>query len=170
MEEPVQIWATILEFPEYEVSNWGLIFSKRRRVVLNTTRNNHGHVRISLTNHLGRFTRSVSVLVATAFVPAHDSLCDTVVMLDGDKTNLNADNLVWRPRGFAWEYVRQLRNPTPRHFVTLSVVNVITGAEYENIEVAAKTEGLLYKDIWRSIHHGSPCYPGGCCFEVTQRV
>ncbi len=165
-----QLWTPIDEFPQYEVSSWGLIFSHRRKSVIRPTRNNHGHLRISLVNTYGRFTRSVALLVATAFVPAEDSLSDTVVIRDGVKTNCAADNLMWRPRGFAWEYTHQLSAPRLLHYTNLPVVNTRTGVVYPSVEMAGIQEGLLFKDIWRSTYTGQRCYPSHAAFEVLEGV
>lgn len=165
-----QIWATIPEFPDYQVSNLGLVYSDHMKRVLHASPNNYGDYRVMLVNHVGRFTRSVVRLVAEAFVPVPDRLCDSVIQLDGVKSNLYAENLAWRPSGFAWEYTRQLRAPKLLHFTNLAVINQMTGVQYPNIVTAAMVEGLLFKDIWRSTHSRTPCYPGNCTFEVIERV
>lgn len=164
----LQQWAVIDEFPDYEVSDFGLIFSVRRKIVMKTTQNNYGNLKINLINSYGRQTRSVAPLVARAFVVPPDHSSVSVILLDGNKRNVAADNLEWRPHSFAWEYARQLRTPQPRHILNLKVTNVLTGEEYSNIESAGMAEGLLFKDIWRSTHQGSECYPTRAIFEVTE--
>ena len=165
-----QIWAEIEEFPNYEISNWGLIYNKRRKSVMQSSLTTHGHVKISLVNWTGRYTRSVALLVAEAFVPSPDSLCDTVVILDGVLTNVMAENLVWRPQWYAWKYVRQFKVIQPIHYHNLQVDNVQTGASYPSIIDAARKEGLLFDDIWRSTYTGLRTYPNNYTFIITERV
>lgn len=165
-----QRWVEIPEFPDYEVSDWGLIFNLRRRTVMSPTRNNHGHMRISLVNDRGRFTRSVARLVAEAFVEPPEPLCDHIVILDGNLTNIAAENLVWRPAGFAWEYARQLKVDQPMHYKNLEVTNVNTGAAYPSIVHAGMAEGLRFADVWRSTYSHALIYPNHHRFKITEGV
>lgn len=168
---PQETWAQIPEFPAYSISSLGQIYSHKRETVIFPSKNNHGDIRIMLYNDYGRYTRSVSVLVGQAFVPKPDMLCDTAVLLDGNKENVSAANVVWRPRWFAWKYARQLRSaPYPRHYVNLSVMNLDTGREYPSVLSAGMAEGLLFEQIWRSTFSDAVCYPSRHHFEVTQRV
>ena len=165
-----QMWEDIPEFPNYEISNWGLVYNKRRNSVMRSSLNTHGHVKISLVNWSGRHTRSVALLVAEAFVISPDPLCDTVVLLDGVLTNVMAENIAWRPKWYAWKYVRQLKTPQPIHYRNLAVVNVVTGDRYSSIIEAGMKEGLLFSDIWRSTYSGSLTYPNHCAFIIDERV
>lgn len=169
METIQEIWVPIPEFPDYEISNVGRIYSRRHDRMMSTSQNNHGHVKITLTSGLNdRHTRSVALLVAEAFVEAPDLLCDNVVVLDGDLSNVIAENLVWRPRGFAWKYTHQLKTDQPRHFHSLPVLSVEDGLEYDSIIDAGMKEGLLFDDIWRSTYSGSRVYPTKQIFEVIE--
>ena len=164
-------WRTILEFPTYEISDRGNIYNNRNRQFMRTSRNNFGHGKITLTDYDGsRHTRSVGILVGEAFVLAPNYMCDHLIMLDGDLTNINASNLAWRPRGFAWNYTHQLKTLQPVHYHNLPVLNVVTGREYNSIIEAGMTEGLLFDDIWRSTYRGSEVFPNGSVFEIIKRV
>lgn len=163
-----QIWAPIPYFPDYEVGSWGMIFNLRRRKTMEISRTTHGHAKVALVNATGRHTRSVSLLVASAFVPAPNPHCDSVILLDGDLGHLEANNLAWRPSWFAWKYTRQLKTDPILAYTNLQVDNVVTGTRYSNIIAAATTEGLLYDDIWRSTFTGDPVYPNGDIFKITE--
>lgn len=166
-----EIWRPILEFTNYDISNLGRVYNNKARMMMSTSQNNHGHTKITLTDHRGvRHTRSVALLVAEAFVEAPNLLCDQVVVLDGDLTNLRADNLAWRPTWFAWKYTRQLKELQPLHFHNLMVENIETGDLYENVIQAGMTEGLLFQHIWESTYKAKPCFPTGSVFEVVERV
>lgn len=166
-----EIWATIPEFPHYEISNYGRIFNSIRNQSMRTSFTNHGHVKITLKAPNGsRFTRSVAQLVGEAFVQVPNEMCDQLIMLDGNVENIVASNLAWRPHWFAWKYVRQLKTEQPRHYYNLSVRNKSTGAEYKSVIEAGMTEGLLFEAIWHSTYTHYPVYPYGHVFEITQRV
>lgn len=166
-----EMWATIPDFPTYQVSSLGDIYNTRTKSLMRVSHTTHGHVKIALVDENGdRHTRSVTQLVAQAFCEAPNSRCNQVIVLDGDLTNLRADNLVWRPTWFAWRYTRQLKEPQPDHLHNLEVRNVETGVVYPNIIDAGVTEGLLFQHIWESTYRGKPCFPTGAVFEITERV
>lgn len=170
LREDDQIWAPIPEFPDYQVSNYGLVWNSRQRRTMQLSRTNHGHVKVSLVNREGRFTRSVALLVAQAFVPAPDRRCDTPILLDCDLTNVAADNIAWRPDWFAWKYTRQFKIPQPLWAYNLQVDNAVTGARYPSIAECCKAEGLLFDDVWRSTYKEIPVYPSQCTYVITERV
>lgn len=164
-------WRTIQEFPAYEISNRGEVYNTKRRQEMRTSVNNFGHVKITLTDYDGRrYTRSVAMLVATAFVEPPNILCDHLVVLDGDFTNVQADNLAWRPEWFAWKYTRQLKIPQPTHFQNLHTRNIDTGQEYESIIQASIVEGLLFTQVWKSTYSRIGVFPHGHRFEIIERV
>lgn len=164
-------WRTILEFPKYEISNRGNIYNTKSRITMRTSRSNYGHTKITLTDYDGqRYTRSVALLVAQAFVAPPNYLADHLILLDGNFGNVNANNLAWRSRAIAYCYTRQMKLPQPNHYYNLSVRNVVTGNEYNSIIEAGVSEGLLFKDIWRSTYSGNEIYPHGSIFEIIKRV
>jgi len=165
------LWYTLPEFPDYEVNQLGEIYNNRTRSLMRTSRTNHGHVKITLLGRDGcRHTRSVALFVAEAFVDIPNGLCDTVLIKDGDLSNVAAYNLAWRPRGFHQKYMRQLRVPQPTHYHNLWVTNITDNIQYDSIVQAGMYEGLLFADIWRSTYSGSHVFPYGSVFEVSQRV
>lgn len=162
-------WVEIFGFSDYAVSNLGRIFNRRTERLMSTSRTNHGHVKITLAmdGTRRRFTKSVGVLVADAFVPAPNILSDTLVLLDGDLGNVAASNLAWRPRGFAWKYAHQLKVPQPIYYQNLAVFNSVRNVEYVSIVHAGMHEGLLFDDIWRSTYSGAAIFPNGSVFEIV---
>lgn len=167
----IEEWRTILEFPNYEISSLGQVYNSKHRHMMSISFTTFGHSKITLTDEAGqRHTRSVALLVAEAFVEPPNILCDAVVVLDGDFSNLNAANLVWRPQWFAWKYTRQLKSCQPLQYQNLRVENVITGVRYQCIIDAGIAEGLLFDDIWRSTYTKAPVFPSGSVFEIIERV
>lgn len=164
-------WREIPEFPNYEINPLGEIYNRRTRSLMRINPTNHGHMKITLTaENRRRHDRSVSLLVADAFVRPPSFMCDTVIVLDGDLSNVRADNLAWRPRWFAWKYSHQLKVDQPLFYRNLQVRNMVNGIDYECVVHAGMCEGLLFEDIWRSTHSGAFLFPTGSTFEVTERV
>ncbi len=174
-----EVWKSIPGFPNYNISNLGNVYNIREQKIMRTSVNNFGHVKISLqtfvTDEEGnvikeRFTRSVATMVAEAFVEAPNWMCDRVIILDGEFSNVIAINLAWRPRWYAWQYTRQLKVPQPVHYHNLAVHNITTDYYYNNIIEAGMLEGLLFEDIWRSTYTGVNLFPHGFVFEIVERV
>lgn len=160
-------WANIREFPNYDINDRGEIYNRKIERYMSTSINNYGRVKITLTDLEGRrFDRSVALMVAEAFVKPPNIFCDHVIVLDGDLSNVVADNLAWRPRGFARKYRMQLLREHPQHYHNLPVRNVTLDIPYDSVIDAGMTEGLIFDDVWRSTYSGSRCYPNGHAFEI----
>lgn len=166
-----EVWKTVVEFPRYQISSFGRIYNTKDDSFMKVSRTTFGHTKITLTSEDGtRHTRSVALLVACAFVEPPNHMCDQVIFLDGDLNNVVADNLMWRPRWFAWRYTRQLKDRQPIYFRNLAVMNTITGQVYDSIIDAGMVEGLLFEDVWRSTYTKEAVFPNGSIFEVVERV
>ncbi len=164
-------WKEIEGFPRYQVSSEGRIYNKATNRYMATSTNQYGAPKISLmTESGGRHDRSVATLIANAFVEKEHPLCDRVLFLNGDRSDLRAENLAWRPRWFVWKYTHQLNVPQPAWHRNLPVVNQDTGARYENIIEAGKAEGLLFEQIWHSTYSGGPVYPTGHHWVVDENL
>lgn len=165
-------WRPIAEFPNYHISSLGRVFNTRDDSIMRTSVNNHGHIKITLQDPLTkqRYTRSVALMVAEAFVEAPNWMCDTIIVLDGNLQNVVATNLAWRPRWYSWKYTRQLRVRQPIHYKNLIVQNVSTDFYYNSIVEAGMLEGLLFEDIWRSTYTAAPLFPYGHIFKIIERV
>src|SRR5690349_22885098 len=103
-------FAAIDEFRDYEVHDDGRIYSHLSKRFLPIRVNHQGIRNINLHRGGVDYCRSVAVLVAKAFVDPPDRRSNTVIHLDGDRGNLQANNLAWRPRPFAIEYHKQFQN------------------------------------------------------------
>lgn len=169
MAEPS--WSIIEEFPNYLVNDRGEIFNRTLDRYMRIYPNTFGHMRITLTDEETgeRYDRGVAKLVAEAFVEPPNHLCDRVMILDGRKDNLVAENLVWRPRWFVQKYVRQfvLLDSQPLHYRNLRIKNCETGKRYKSVIECAITEGLLFDDIWRSTWSHAEIFPHADTFEVA---
>lgn len=163
-----EVWKNIPNFSNYDVSTFGRIYNRVQDKIMRTSRTTHGHVKITLmTDGRVRYTRSVGVLVAEAFVKPPNSMCESLIILDGNLSNVEASNLAWRPRGFAWKYANQLKVPQHLYYQNLPIVNVVQNVQYKSIIDAGMNEGLLFDDIWESTYTSRRVYPTGAVFEVA---
>lgn len=149
-------WRIVEEFPTYKVSNYGDVLNHASGRVLKQSQTKAGLVKVGLVSGGVQYTRSVAVLVAEAFVLGRSDIFNTPIHMDGDQTNNRADNLMWRPRWFAWKYFRQFDEPRRGN---RAIVDIHSGREYKNLFEAATTHGLLTQDIAKAISLKAPVFP-----------
>ena len=70
-EKDVEIFLTIRDFPDYKISNWGRVFSKKRNTFITGRVNAVGYYQVALRDVNGENTVWVLIhrLVAEAFLP-----------------------------------------------------------------------------------------------------
>lgn len=148
-----EISERIKGFPGYEISNHGRVFNlnRNKEMVLSPTMN--GDLTVGLTRGGTQYRFSVKGLVAREFVEGESDEFNTPVLLDGDKYNLYYENIVWRPRWFAWKYSRQFSHPEA-WYLQGPIYEVTDGVLYESFLDAAIRNGILCSDIRQSIYHG----------------
>lgn len=174
MVQELEEFRTIPDFPTYAVSNYGRVVNQRTHRQMLLTPTVFGDLTVGLMDdHHGRedhkqHRRSVKVLVARAFVLGETELFNTPIQLNGDKYDLRASNIRWRPRWFATRYARQLHKPLP-WFTSGPVLDIYNRIEYETIWDAAITNGNLCIDILRSTSHESPVFPTGEVYMMLHR-
>jgi hypothetical protein len=120
-----------------------------------------GELTVGLMKDGHQYRRSVKVLVAKAFVEGYTDVFDTPIQLDGDRFNLHEDNIQWRPRWFAWEYVRQFADIPPAWFYNGPILDIVNNIQYRTIFEAAVARGNLCKDIRAAIPSGTHVFPTG---------
>jgi hypothetical protein len=146
-------WRKIVMFPEYSVSNTGSVRNDETDRLMTNNVNQFGIVHVGLTKNKKQYRRALSILVAEAFIPRPSFGFDTPVNLDGNRSNNEAYNLVWRPRWFAVKYFQQFQQNHP--CFTRKVQVVETGEVFGTSWDAALTLGALDRDIAFSILSGS---------------
>lgn len=153
-------WQELEEFPDYAVSEWGEITNMRSGVIRKLSINGQGIVKISLYNEQKQLmTRSVSRIVAEAFVPRPDAEAfDTPIHLDGDQRNCRADNLLWRPRWFAIKYHKQFRQPE-FHVARGTFIELDSEEVYDSIKEICIRNGLYWQDVIKCVTEETFVFP-----------
>lgn len=89
----MEIWKTVKDYPNYEVSNMGRVRNKEGKILCFET-TEKGYFRVDLTNNEGRKHFKVHRLVASAFIP-NDNNFPQINHKDENKQNNTVDNLEW---------------------------------------------------------------------------
>lgn len=155
----------IYDFPGYEIDAYGNVYNLIRRnkpMIWSPTLTGEPTVGLCRDGH--QYRRSVKTLVARAFVEGEDHIFNCPMLLDGDKNNNRADNIVWRPRWFAWRYARQLVE-IEEWYYDGPIVSMLDNKEYNQIIDAAMDRGLLAADIHVSLQSSSRVFPTGDRFD-----
>lgn len=153
-----EISSPIYDFENYEVTNHGRVFNIKtgREMVLSPTMN--GDLTVGLVRDGHQYRYAVKGLVAREFVSGETVMFNTPILLDGNKRNLHAENIMWRPRWFAWMYTRQFSGQHAWYLFG-PILDTTTNLMYENYLEAAMTHGLLCTDIKESIYNGTKVFP-----------
>lgn len=171
-----EVWRTIREFPDYEVSSYGRVAHKEQDVLMRVSHTLQGGLKVGLTEDGKQYTRSIRRLVADAFVDGKDQHFNTPIILDGDQNNCSAQNLAWRPRWFAWHYTNQFKD-IPDIYRQGPIVEVDPSGEilevYLDTYEVGITFGLLFYEVWRCLNtpYDKPrVFPTGQIFDWPNKV
>lgn len=168
-----EIWRPIEDFPMYEISNYGEVANVETDLIIRPSTTLQGGLKIGLVKDGVQYTRSVKVLVARAFVDGEDDIFDTPMLLNGDQLDCKADNIVWRPRWFAWNYARQMEKQKAVYslgpLIEINEEGIVMNAYHNTIEASMK-HGLLFSDVWDSLHTAKPVFPTRQIFRFADKV
>jgi hypothetical protein len=163
-------WRVIPAFPKYSISSLGTVCNNRAGKELKPTKNQQGHLKVNFVKNGEHYTRSINQLVAKAYLPDPGRPdFNSIIHLDGDKTNCRSDNLLWRPRYFAIRYHQQFDSPVFQTSL-FPVVETKSGEEYETAQVAAVRYGLIFSEIVVAVHNRTYVWPTFQEFRTLESV
>lgn len=157
-------WAQIQEFPDYSVSTYGRVRNDHTGRIMALKQNQHGVVNVGLMKNGVQYKRGVALLVAKAHLPRRDGPFDTPINVDGDRSNNNIHNLMWRPRWFAVKYHAQFHE-SGLH-IKSAIIDVNTHERFHNSRHAAVSYGLLEHEVVMSVHNKTWVFPTYQMFEL----
>lgn len=163
-----EVWRVVDEFPSYLVSDHGQVMNKETGRIIRPSVTTKGTVKIGLIGGDQQQTRSLAKLVAEAFVVGRSDIFNTPIQLDGNPRNNYADNLLWRPRWFAWKYRHQFLEFEPGSNRG-PIIDMDSKVLYLDMVEAAVKNGLLIHDVWRTIVIKQPAFPTWQMFEFAQK-
>lgn len=161
----MDIWQLCESYPKYLVSPEGLVKNRERDTLVRARQNRQGVVMVSLMGDDTRHTRSVALIVAQAYLaPPRSEAYNSVIHLDGDRSNCHASNLAWRPRWYAIRYHQQFsRKPKD-----ISVMIEDTGEVFGTLRDACVKYGLDERYTYMDLINGEPCFHHGFRFKFAE--
>lgn len=150
-------------FPNYSISDQGRILNVLKNKIIARSFNGY-ELTVGLMRDGKQHRRSVRRLVAITFVEGRNKIFDTPMLLDGDRNNLRADNIVWRPLWFSREQIQQFQQEEDWWYKG-PIIDITTGIVYNNVYEAGVAIGSLFRDIYISIMNGGYVFPGRNIFD-----
>jgi hypothetical protein len=160
-------WAEIEGFNgKYIVSTFGNVMNAHRQRLIRQSYNRQGVAKVNLFSDNQTHCRAVALIVCHTFKP-HDSVhFDSVINIDGDRSNNHVDNIEPRPHWFVYNYNRQFK-PGYRIRYNKPMRDQDTGIEYPNSLAVAVTFGLLDSDIYEATKNNTYTFPTNQFFEFV---
>ena len=157
----METWINLGEsgFPRYAVSDQGQIMNEHTNRIVRQSVNQSGTCKIGLYDKdgCGPIARSVSLLVATYFLPYQGAIFNTPINLNGDRRDNRSRNLAWRPRWFAMKYHRQFNRPEYNFKYRIKLLD--SGEVFRNAREASIAYGILEDDIADSFITDNSVWP-----------
>ena len=158
------IWKQAYGFPDYKVSNYGIVINKYGKIMKHKI-DKHGYHTVGLCNNGKRTFILVARLVLLTFnyIDNHDSM--QAHHKDEDKDNNFIGNLEWVT---AKENCNiGTRNEKCKEAVIKPIICVETGAIYESAREAERMTGTNYGCISRVLH-GKRKHAGGFTWRFLE--
>ncbi len=153
-------WKHLEEFPGYSISTYGQVANDRRDSILRQNPNMQGIAMVGLMQAGRHTTRSVPLLVANAFVPNPDpKRFNSPIQLNGHRMDSHIDNLLWRPRWFAYKYHIQFSQEGFYYVPKAQILLLDTDERFNELVTPSTKYGLHYKDVMYSYMMGTDVYP-----------
>lgn len=162
-----QNWQPIEAFPEWLVSDNGDILHEWTMKIMTNRVNRQGFAMVNLQDENRKIvTRSVALLVAKAHLgkpenPAYNS----VIHLNGDRTDCRLMNLMWRPRWYGVKY-HQMFDDEPYR---VGAYIPRTKERFDSLRELCTTYGLIERNTFVDSINGHPCFHYGWIIERIEK-
>lgn len=156
----MEIWKTIIEYPNYEVSSDGRVRNTKTGRVLRSSMNKDGYQYVGLCLNGNRKNHKIHRLVASIFIPNPKNKPD-VNHINGNKADNRIENLEWVNASENAKHAYQMGLRSDNQHCRC----IETGQIFESQNHAAKYFGCCQGSIRDSIHTGCRCK--GYHFELT---
>jgi hypothetical protein len=158
-------WRIIEEFPDYAVNDQGEVLNIKRNRTLASRMNRQDFMMIGLVRDRMQYTRATAPLVANAFLePAASPAYNSIIHLNGDRTDCRAINLMWRPRWYASRYHRMFDDYPLRVSVYIPELDKV----FFSLREFCTTYGLVESYSYATMLDGQPCFHYGWHIERAE--
>lgn len=149
----MELWATIKEFWDYEISTHGRVRNSRTGRLIKLAQNRRGDQIVVLRRDGRQYSRGVLKLVAEHFVPNNGAMNAVPTHKNGDKSNNRVDNIVWRRPMYNRAYRQQYARTEP--LVDRPMMCLQTKKVFPNSRAAADEYELLEINVCQSARDDS---------------
>lgn len=150
-------WRDLPGFPNYAINPFGEITQYLGGMALRYDINQVGIVNVSLYYGGRQYRRSVAKMVAQAFLQDPPfSHFNTIMYLDGDRSNLYVSNLMWRPRWYAIEYHHQFDELSDPSWMDIPVEVPKTGEFFDRSIDFCMEYGVLVRHVIEALRTDRP--------------
>ena len=138
IQENPEIWKTIEDFPDYEISDRGRVRNKKTNSIMIPGISKQGYLHVGLRKNGVRKNVYIHRLVASSFLGKNDDL--VVNHKDGNKSNNSLENLEWctDSENIKHAYITGLKKPSENHPLKKSIQIIETGEKFPSIHKCAK--------------------------------
>lgn len=155
-------WRDVRGFPDYAINEYGEIMNEWSGRVLHARPNNQGFMMVNLIRNKKSSTRSVAMLVAEAFLDSpRNEAYNSIIHLNGDRSDCRAINLMWRPRWFSIRYHKMFEELPTR----VSVWIPETGETFSSLRELCTTYGLIENYTYTDMNNGMGMFHYGFLIE-----
>ncbi len=158
-------WRQVADFPDYLVNEHGDIKNEYRDRLLTQRMNHEDFMMTGLVRDHRQYTRSVATLVAKAFLkdPPSDAY-NSIIHLNGDRSDCRALNLMWRPRWYAVRYHRMFSEEPMRIAVYVPALK----RRFYSLREFCKIYGLVESQAYLNMVQGERCFHYGWYLERSE--
>lgn len=151
-----ELWKRIIDFPNYEVSNFGNVRNAESHYIIKPLLGSSGYLTVRIRRHKGDYDKpaaNVHRLVAEAFVDGRQPGLH-VNHIDGNKLNNRADNLEWCTRKENSQHAMSLGlfNPRPPDPPKRKVRVVESDEVFDSIRDCANALGVAEQHVWACLN------------------
>lgn len=151
----MEIFKDIQGYPNYQISNLGRVWSKKRQIYLKPNKNQSGYLSVCITAINGKQKRElIHRLVALAFIPNPNNY-PCVNHKDEDKENNTTTNLEWCTKKYNMNYGSVAEKIGKANKKAIKCIE--TGVIYSSGIEAAKALNSTPDMISKVLHHKDRC-------------
>ena len=149
----IEKWNTVNDFPDYEISSFGNVYSNKRDIVMKPYHDGWGYQCVTLSSRSEKSKqKKVHRLVAEAFIPNPYNKPE-INHIDGNKDNNNVENLEWVTRSeneiHAFKHGLNVRNSYDAGRPKRRVMITETGQIFNSLTDCARYLGCTRQNVMR---------------------